>query len=308
MQSLESKCKIQGRYDGGFLETLFHFCAGEVVLLEAYFDESQRSNGLMCVAGLAFSKNNGLKLIKELRAVFGQRYLHMKELIPKQKQFKGISDPERDRFLKSAVSIVRNRLTYGVAITVNVHEYERVAPKFIRGLRTPYPFLCHMAMTAMAERARLFEDSRPITYVFEDGHECQFEAQLMVGLMSTSPELRERYQYGGHAFVPKAQAPPLQAADLLAWEVAKFKVESVDPDGATARPIRQSLLNLVASDTKRFNFAFCGGESLERTMKKYAALGVEQVMEERAAKAQRRIEHERKRQLRCSHEEDTQGL
>ena len=38
----------------GFFETLLEFCPGSVALLQAYFDESERSNGPLCVAGYVF--------------------------------------------------------------------------------------------------------------------------------------------------------------------------------------------------------------------------------------------------------------
>jgi hypothetical protein len=293
--------------DDGFFEELLDFCPRTVALLQAYFDESERGNGLLCVAGYGFKSSQARKLTKEFRDVFGMYGgFHMKDLVSRTKGFEGISDPDRVRLVKEAVSIVKRRFSYGVAVTVNIDEYRRLAPRFIRGLRNPYPFLCHLAMTAMVKRAGDYDDPDPITYVFEAGHADQGEAELMVGQMNSSPELRKHYQYHGHAFLPKPDAVPLQAADLLAWEAAKFQHESVDAT-LNPRPIRLSLLSLFEPDTRRYEFAFCKGPALERTLKKYAALGIEQIREETEAKRVRAIEHERIREVRRGDGHDSES-
>ena len=256
---------------GGFFETLLQFVGkGKVALLEAYFDESERANGLLCVAGYVFAAPQARKLTKEFRAAFGSYGgFHMKELVHKRKGYKGISDKERARLVKRAVDIVNKRFTYGVAITVNRHEYETQAPRWIRGFKNAYPYLCHMAMLAVATLAEKHNDPGPITYIFEAGNPFEAEARDAVKQVATTPELKRLYRHSGDAFLPKADAVPMQAADLLSWETAKFKVETEDEN---LRPIRESLLSLLAANPKRYHVSFCGGATLTRTLKKYGQL------------------------------------
>ena len=201
----------------GFFETLLQFVGkGKIALLEAYFDESERPNGLLCVAGYVFAAPQARKLTKEFREAFGPYGgFHMKELIHKQKGYKGISDKDRDRLVKRAVGIVKSRFSYGVAITVNRHEYEAKAPRWIRGFRDAYPFLCHLAMTAVGALAEKHNDPGPITYIFEAGHPFEAEARDAIKQVCVTPHLRKLYRYAGDAFLPKADAIPLATADLL---------------------------------------------------------------------------------------------
>jgi hypothetical protein len=254
-------------------------------LLRAFFDESERTNGLLCVAGYVFAPDQARRLAKEFRAEFAQYGgFHMNELIAKHKAYKNISNDERDRLLKRAVSIVRERFSYGVAVTVNKHEYEAQAPRFIKGFRNAYPFLCHLAMTAVPLIAKKNGDRRRVHYVFEAGHRFEREAMFAVGQVMQVPELKDGYRYEGHSFLGKADAVPLQAADLLAWEAAKFKDETLDQK---IRKMRRSLRELVTADPKRYHFSFCDGASLARSLDKYRALGIEQLEEERDAKQER---------------------
>lgn len=144
------------------------YCANrKVSLLRAFFDESERENGLLCVAGYVFAPNQARTLAKEFLDEFEQYGgFHMKELVHKRKGYKNISDNERNRLVQSAVNIVRERFSYGVAVTVNKHEYEAQAPRFIRGFKNAYPFLCHLAMFAVPRIAEKNGDRRPVHYVF----------------------------------------------------------------------------------------------------------------------------------------------
>ena len=211
----------------------------------------------------------------------------MKDLVAKKKGFKGISDDDRNRLVKIAVDSVKFRFRYGVVVTVAVAEYDAQAPKWIRGFKKPYPFLCHMAMTAVAQIAKRHGDAGPIAYVFEAGHAHQAEARDAVHQMSITPELRDAYLYHSDSFLPKADAVPLQAADLLAWESAKFKHETID-DGE--REIRQSLLALFAADPQRYHVSFHTGEPLAQALKKYHDLGLEQIREDAECKRQKELQ------------------
>jgi hypothetical protein len=250
-----------------------------MILLEAYFDESARPNGLLCVAGFIFAHEQAQKLAKEFVQSFGSYGgFHMKDLVHKKKGFRAISDSQRDQLLKEAVRIVAKRFSYGVAVTVDEAEYKAKAPRWIRGFGNAYPFLCHVVMSATALIARKHGDPGPIKYIYEAGHAHEAEARHMVRQMSLSAELQKHFMYSGDDFLPKKDSVPLQAADLLAWEAAKFKDETVDTE---IRKIRQSLLRLFAANPKRYQVAFCGGDALTRALQKYRALGLEQLSEER---------------------------
>jgi len=187
-------------------------------VLKAYFDESERNEGLLCVAGYAFAPHQASKFAKEFESVFGKYGgFHMKELVHRKKAYKGISEAERTELIREAVRIVCDRFSYGVAVTVDIREYLTFAPRFIRGFGQAYPFLCHLGMFAMADLAKKNGDFRPISYFFESGHAYASEAASIVNQLGSIPESQALLSYRTSSFVPKSGAVPLQAADLLAW-------------------------------------------------------------------------------------------
>ena len=136
----------------------------------------------------------------------------------------------------------------------------------MKGFRSPYSFLCHLAMSATAQMLRRHGDLGPLMYVFEAGHTNEAEARYMVGKVGLIPELKAAYMHYGDVFLPKADAVPLQAADLLAWESSKFKDETVDQK---TRGIRASLSQLFTVDMTRYSLAFAQGS---RSSKHYAGM------------------------------------
>ena len=257
-------------------------------MLQAYFDESERENRLLCVAGYVFAPQHARQLKREFDKAFGQYGgFHMKDLVARRRGFKGISEEDQHRLIRVAVDSVKSHFRYGVAATISIAEYDLIAPKWIRGFKNAYPFLCHLAMTAVATIVRAHGENGPIAYVFEAGHAHEAEARHAVRQMSQSQELRDYYMHHSDSFLPKPDAVPLQAADLLAWETCKFKHETIDGE----REIRKSLLALFEVDTSRYKISFHGGPTLKRAMEKYHALALEQYYEEEEWRKQR--QHQR---------------
>lgn len=276
-----------GDGDEGFFLDFVDYCGnGTVVLLRAFFDESERK-GQLCVAGVAFAGPQAAKVTKELRAVFGPYGgLHTTDLLAKRAGYKGISDQERNRLIKEAVRIVGARYSYAVVVHVGIEEYMRQAPTFIRGLGGAYSFLCHNAMVGMKRMLDKHSDSEPVSYVFEAGHAHENEAREFVRQVVSVPELKRFFRHHSDAFIPKADAVPLQAADLFAYEAMKFKLETVDEP---KRQIRLSFLSLYAARPDHVRIYYLQGQRLTKSLNKYRELGFEQMKEEMECQRQKQI-------------------
>jgi hypothetical protein len=256
------------------------------VVIEAYFDESERAAGTICVAGYAFAAPQAKKFTKDWERLFGEfGGFHMNEFVHGRGRFTGVPQRERDRLLREAVCIINKRITAGAAVSCKLDEMKAVSPKWIRGFGSAYPACCHWAMTGLVMVLEKLGVMAPIAYVFEKGHPDEAEARYFVNSAALSDKLRAIYHYHSDAFIPKTDAVPLQAADLLAWEWAKFDDETLDQG---LRPLRKSLRALFEYDTKRYQVAHFGGAKLVRAMEKYARITYEQLEKERLAKAAKR--------------------
>jgi len=113
--------------------------------------------------------------------------------------------------------------------------------------------------------------SGDVTYVFEAGHPSEPEARDFIKRAIVSPEVKSSYRHNGDSFLAKPDAVPLQAADLLAWEWAKCRDETLEQG---IRPLRKSLRALFESAPKRYKVAHITGPPLVRFMTAVRELGL----------------------------------
>jgi hypothetical protein len=258
------------------------------VVLHAYFDESERGTGVFSVAGFAFTKLAVRKFNKEWQRLFSQYggFCHMTDLHAHRKQFKNISNREASRLIIGAIEIINRYSSFGSAVACDLAEMDSHLPRWIEGFGHAYPFLCHQAMYRLGTLISQSGRDDEITYIFECGHERQDEAHRFMGLADRSPELKAVFKHRSHEFVPKKDAPPLQAADIFAWEYAKYWDDTVQQRKI---PMRKSLASILTSGhstlefQKRFKLDFLTGPPLWNALEKTKALGLTQI-EEMAAK------------------------
>lgn len=234
---------------------------GIVGLLEAYFDESERQGGIFCVAGYAFiprQTRTFIKAWKPLFAPFGG--FHMKDLVHRRKGFEGISCDQRDNLLREAVRIINTTMQFGFAVSCPMDEI-MLHSQSVHAFRHAYPICCYLAMIELVHMMIEARVEREVFYTFESGHPCEGEAREFIKAIASNPAAKRDLRHAGDAFLPKNAAVPLQAADLLAWEWAKCKDETID---RRLRPIRNSLLALFRRDTKRYKVAHVHGEKLAK--------------------------------------------
>ena len=129
------------------LDILMPSKKGIVAVLEAYFDESERVRGIFCVAGFAFFKPQAKKLAKEWIALFPEG-CRMSELASGNGRFRNRTKPERERLQKDAVRNINRRMTFGVAVSCDLREIEKLLPKGVEGFEHAYPVCCGIAMTS----------------------------------------------------------------------------------------------------------------------------------------------------------------
>jgi hypothetical protein len=268
--------------DIGYFSQLIDF-SGCIALLQAYFDESEREGGTFCVAGYAFAPQQVKKFGKEWSRLFAPYPggLHMRDLAQRTRSFKGIDAEEQKRLICEAVKIINRRMTGGFAVSCNIHEIRELSPRWIRGFGHAYSICCHLAMTAVGRYLDKIKSADSVTYVFESGHKNESEARDFIHNAVRCPEALASYRHSGDAFLPKADAVPLQAADMLAWEWAKFRDETLE---RRIRPPRRSLQALMDNRLDRYEGTHVTGEPLRKFMAEVRALGLLQLEEERIGK------------------------
>jgi hypothetical protein len=267
--------------EGYFLSLLENVEGKPVAVLQGYFDESERAEGIFCVAGYIFASRQAKKFIKDWSQLFGAYPggLHMRDLTQCTRSFAGIGRQDQKYLITEAARIIKRRITAGFAVSCNVKEVQAVGPRWIKGFGNAYPLCCHLCMIAVGKFLEESGSVDRVTYIFESGHPRETEARAFLYNAVLDPLAKESYRHHGDAFLPKSDAVPLQAADMLAWEWAKFRDETLERG---IRPMRKSLLALFQHDPKRYSVNHVTGERLKRFLTQIRDLGLLQLEEERA--------------------------
>lgn len=266
---------------------------GLVAALEAYFDESGRgteAKGVFAVCGYLFEPFAARQYAAHARRIFGPYGgAHMKTLVHRTGAFEGISEKERDDLVKASVELVNRYVTAGVTVSCWKEDISRFAPNFIVGFRHAYSVCAHFAAANMGHwvRDRWPHGCGGILYFFEEQKDLYPDADAFLSNAKWHPAIREMYQYKNHASALKAETPPLWAADLIAWEWAKYWDETV---ASPKRHMRRSLEALLrpgwdfsAGRNPKYRFFHLGGDSMLRYMATARDLGLSQLQGEDVA-------------------------
>ena len=191
-------------------------------MIEAYFDESGSHEGspILCVAGFIIEADAAREMEARWQTMldtYRLPFFHMVDCAHGVEPFDILSRDERIAAEKEAISIIRNKITYGIAVTVNPVEFEHTVPKSAE-LGSAYSLCAHMCLTAVRGWATKFNYPGNIAYVFEAGHASQSEANAIMIRIFDLPHLRADHRYVSHTFGDKRVVLPLQAADVIAWQ------------------------------------------------------------------------------------------
>jgi len=282
-------------FANGLVEMLLPGGKGVLAMLQAYFDESEHTeSGMFCIAGYGMFSHQVRRFNKEWGQLFGARALHMKHLAHSRGEFEGISKDEKDRLLAGAVKIINKRAAFAVVAWCNVQEIRaalanRIVAR-IPGLENPYSLCHYMCMLSVGSISRK-RDAGKVAYIFESGYHSPGAVTQLITEFSKDPSFVETVALQSHTFADKRSFPPLQAADLLAYEWVKRMREPL-------QPLRRTMRELVACERVQYEAHYLGGHAVYPFMDGVERLAVDQVMEnfdrdqQRAAERSKQLERD----------------
>ena len=225
-----------------------------VVTLGAYFDESDRQEGTapICIAGYVFSPGGYRRFARHWRKFLksakagGLTHLHMTDLYAGGGEYRDLGDQREDIFAR-AVELINDNIMAGIAVLFEQEEFERTAPPWFAQLQgSIYSTACQMCMRATAFWLQKHGRSQLVAYTFENGHKFQHEANAIMSRMGSV--VTDTHRYHSHTFADKKTTAGLQAADVLAWVLARAEIGF--PRNRTIQLFRPHLLSLAKDNDK----------------------------------------------------------
>ncbi len=230
-------------------------------MLIAYFDESgSKDTPVLTMAGYLSDERRWRRFerewFKSLKE-YGAKYLHMREYTQSRGEFDGWPEWKRKAFLKKLIWVIKSMVLFRVGAVVPCADYlETVGaedPKDTR--RSPF-WLCFLScLSAVLAYCKKHHINDEVALVFDENSESREHALGFYSAIKEMPEIENRGQLSSLSFADDKKITPLQAADLLAYELNKyhrgFKRESLmaldGTDGVFAVWTRQMLEDYAAS-------------------------------------------------------------
>lgn len=229
-----------------------------MVMLSVYFDESYNhptdSNPnpplVYTIAGYISTDKRWRKFQREWREVLkeaGVAFFHMSKYEARKGEYENWPQEKRVRILKKLHSIILKYYIQSVATTVILSDYNELTEREKLAFGHPHVMAVIACMKDISIWGDYFGYREPMAYIFEAGSDHEGEMNRMFRSRAGDEEFKRHYRFGSWAFVDKRDMPPLQAADILAYEITKET--SRQRDAGNTRPLRLSMINL--SQTNR---------------------------------------------------------
>jgi len=221
----------------------------------AFMDESiQQRNGreIIAMAGYISSYARWIDFEKEWQQVLNNYSIptfHMTDFIARKKQFKNDwSNDKRDLFMERLTTTVSEHTMIGLGCAIFRDEYEKAIDERVkRQYKHPYYFCLKTCIDLLVNWQHSIALPKPIEFLFDNKPGWTGVAGEIFY------EMKERgFQewLGNMAYGSKETYKPLQAADLIVYEVARFlDITADNPDAKlrTSMEILSKKLNLLTT-------------------------------------------------------------
>jgi Protein of unknown function (DUF3800) len=197
-----------------------------VLVLHGYFDESGTHVGskALSVAGYLSTVERWLDFEQEwkraLKEFGGQEFFHMTDFVGRQGIYKTWTENERKERLTRLIAIINRNVVAGVGFAVSMQSYFRLfSKKAKRYCGGAYGLAAISCFFDSCTAVRASHPDARIAYVFEAGARGHGQVLKVFDDMFSRSDQREAYKMLSLKFEGKKNFAPLQAADILSYEL-----------------------------------------------------------------------------------------
>ena len=201
-----------------------------MAIVTAYLDES-KSDPMFVLGGLVSTASGWARFSREWRKVLKESnvpYLHMKEFAFFRGVFAEWTERMRRSFLNRLLFLINSprEPIYSFSCIFNFRDYDRIFPSKFQRQQSHYFFAFQSCMTGIkihCHRHKLLAEGETIDLVLDQQEQYSGRALAIFNNYKIAPFMpeEERNMLGSLSFADDKVVIPLQAADLLAYEINK---------------------------------------------------------------------------------------
>lgn len=155
------------------------------------------------------------------------RYFKMREANSLKDQFDGWTEPERDAKLKELARIVKNNAMFGVNAVLWWKEYQAIQAQYQKYQVDPYILLFNYVMSSSVTHIMGLNIEDKIKFIFDEQGDAGDRAiESFRQAQHRIPPVMLQYLAGPPTQESEMDFPPLQSADMIAWQMRRFCYEN----------------------------------------------------------------------------------
>jgi hypothetical protein len=240
-------------------------------MLHGFFDdsgkESESANRIVCIGGYVSGSAqvwNGLaELWKNFLLKHDLEWLHMKDFMCEDSSeyaYLGWDWPKKRAVLEDFSSAIKISQIIGFGVAVDADGWRQLPPEFVKKHGTCQEFCFTLILQMVVERMKRSTPDERISILFDcDRGFTPARFQRYLRFRDNVPDA-DRFLCGFTVGEPKVFLP-LQAADLLAWEVRKDVMRRIS--GFESRPEFQHLMMVLPGFFPDYTLRFLGADDLK---------------------------------------------
>lgn len=226
-----------------------------MALYEAYFDESgnlDADGGILCIAGYVLASESAKEMEAKWKTILDRYeipYFHMVDCVPKPGAgvFYGMPVERRIELVKELIALIKKHCLHGISFFITRDNFKPDKEKD----KDPYSEVAEMCALAIEAIVEGFDSNPKIAYFFEAGHSSEGRAYNRLAKFAAKSG-------ASVSFARKGDAHLLEAADLLAWQSAKYLKDAL----SKKRAPRKDFLSLMEHRHSHVLLTIDGGELL----------------------------------------------
>lgn len=236
--------------------SLFCLRSDLMSMFSLYCDDSgtDEGNPVAAVAGYIGKVSRWEQFTKEWQKAlkdFGIKQMRRAQLENFKGEFKNWNGARRDKFLQRIQPIIRDHITIPIGSSVIKDDFHRIIPEDIqRKFGGVFGWCIQDCLIGASSWYKVNGYRNAIQWIFEAGTRGHGQVDAMFNELYSDPATRDKFCIKGWAFQDKSIVP-LQAADLLAYEVYKYATNQILDKGGKY-PIRFSMTQLVRTTDERY--------------------------------------------------------
>jgi hypothetical protein len=218
-----------------------------LLILDGFFDESgtHDASNTISVAGYLSTPDRWCDFNREWKAAldeYGLEFFHMTDFVAHREIYEHWSETERGERIARLIGIINRNVVASVGFALPLRDYystfSKSAKRYSGG---PYGLA---ATSCFMDASRAIEPTgsdAKIAYIFEGGVKGKGQVMKAFDRSYEDAEVRKKHRLLSLGYKDKRDFRPLQAADILAYELYRHLPIQL---GEIDAPTRQSLLAL----------------------------------------------------------------